>query len=164
MVRFLSRFRRSGFLALLAAAALALAPLLFQPAPTAQAATSTTRVIELVNGYRARAGLAPLRYNANLTWAAQSYAQVLASGYCFGHYCGRVPSIAARIQYAGYPVRWTYGENIAAGSWTPEGVVAMWMASPGHRANIYNPYFREIGVGVTFGGPYGVYWTQVFAA
>ena len=153
--------RRSGLTAILAAALLVLAPLVMTPTPAAEAYDPTIRVVELVNAYRARAGLAPLRYNASLTRAAQSYSQVLASGYCFGHSCGRVPSVGARIQYAGYWGR-TYGENIAAGAATAEAVVNMWMWSPAHRANIYNPYFRDIGVGVSYGGPSRVYWTQVF--
>jgi uncharacterized protein YkwD len=38
------------------------------------------------------------------------------------------------------------------------------MASPGHRANILNPDYRELGVGLAGGGKYGAYWTQEFGA
>jgi uncharacterized protein YkwD len=38
------------------------------------------------------------------------------------------------------------------------------MASPGHRANILNPDYREIGLGLAAGGKYGAYWTQEFGA
>lgn len=41
-------------------------------------------------------------------------------------------------------------------------LVTGWMNSPGHRANILNPEFREIGVGVAYTrtGDYHWYWTQ----
>lgn len=56
------------------------------------------------------------------------------------------------------------GENIAAGYKSPEMVVAAWMESEGHRANIMNPDYHKIGVGYAFFGddPYKHYWQQVF--
>jgi len=39
-----------------------------------------------------------------------------------------------------------------------------WMDSPGHRANILNPNFSELGVGEAEGSPMGTTWTQVFGA
>jgi uncharacterized protein YkwD len=55
------------------------------------------------------------------------------------------------------------GENIAGGYPTADAVVAGWMASPGHRANILSPRFTEMGVGrVTAAGTYGTYWAQEF--
>jgi uncharacterized protein YkwD len=57
-------------------------------------------------------------------------------------------------------------ENIAAGQSTAAAVMAAWMASPGHQANIVDCRFTEIGVGLVNrpGTPYGVYWTQEFGA
>ncbi|NJR62658.1 MAG: hypothetical protein HC769_29995, partial [Cyanobacteria bacterium CRU_2_1] len=49
-------------------------------------------------------------------------------------------------------------ENVAQGQKTPSEVVRSWMKSPGHRQNILNPNFTEIGVGYSQN-----YWTQVFA-
>jgi uncharacterized protein YkwD len=67
-----------------------------------------------------------------------------------------------RVTASGY--RWsTYGENIAKGQQTPEAVMTSWMNSPGHRANILNCAFEEIGVGIHDGGG-GPYWTQNFGA
>ena len=51
------------------------------------------------------------------------------------------------------------GENIAMGQKTPEQVVQAWMDSPGHRANIMNSSFTQIGVGYVASGNY---WTQMF--
>jgi uncharacterized protein YkwD len=57
-------------------------------------------------------------------------------------------------------------ENIAAGSETPERVVAQWMSSPGHRANIMNPKLCRIGVGYAYfaSGQYLHYWVQCFSS
>ena len=51
------------------------------------------------------------------------------------------------------------GENIAMGYGTPQAVVDGWMNSPGHRANILNANFTQIGVGYVADGNY---WTQLF--
>ena len=53
----------------------------------------------------------------------------------------------------------TAGENIAYGYSTPEAVVKGWMNSEGHRKNILNPSFTQIGVGYVASGNY---WTQMF--
>jgi uncharacterized protein YkwD len=120
------------------------------------------RVVELTNVERQTAGLEPLVLSRQLTDAAQNYSQVLASGTCFEHTCGAVPDFGDRLREAGY-TGWTgIAENIAAGYPSPDAVVAGWMASPGHRANILSPKYREIGVGVVSGGRYGTYWTQEF--
>ena len=122
------------------------------------------RVLELTNIERQNAGLSPLASSPQLGQAAQAYSQVLASGGCFAHTCGPVPDMAQRIEQAGYTGWTAVGENIAAGYQTPEAVVAGWMASPGHRANILNPQYTEIGIGLVTNGkmPYGTYWTQDF--
>jgi uncharacterized protein YkwD len=123
----------------------------------------TTRVVELTNTERQKAGLAPLAANAQLANAAQTYSAVLASTGCFEHTCGPVPNFADRDAQAGYTGWTAIGENIAAGYPSPESVVAGWMASPGHRANILSPNFTEMGVGVVTGaGQLGTYWTEEF--
>jgi uncharacterized protein YkwD len=123
----------------------------------------TARVLELTNAEREKAGLAPLAWNDQLSAAAQSYSQVLATSGCFEHTCGPVPDFADRDAEAGYTGWSAIGENIAAGYPTPEAVVSGWMASPGHRANILSSRFTETGIGlVSGGGKYGTYWTQEF--
>jgi uncharacterized protein YkwD len=118
----------------------------------------------LTNTERAKAGLGPLTLNSQLTQAAQRYSEVLASDACFAHTCGPVPDMIQRDAQAGYAGWSAVGENIAAGYPSPEDVVAGWMASPGHRANILNPDYRELGVGLASGGKYGAYWAQEFGA
>ena len=137
------------------------------PSPTSTYAArvdDAARVVELVNRERRRVGLSPLAVHLSLTQAAQSYAEILAGGTCFGHSCGPVPNLSDRVERAGYTNWSTLGENVAAGYRTPEAVVTGWMSSSGHRANILSRSYRETGVGVAYGGRYGVYWVQVFGA
>ena len=71
-----------------------------------------------------------------------------------------------RITAAGF--HWSnVGENIATGYETPSAVVAAWMASQGHCANILNPVYREVGTGVALAPVRGAAnidgtWTQDF--
>ncbi len=120
------------------------------------------RALEVTNAERARAGLAPLALSQSLATAAQSYSERMAATGCFSHDCDG--GMIERNEQAGYTGWAMLGENIAGGQPTPEDVVAAWMASPHHRANILNPTFTEVGLGVAAGGPYGVYWTQDFGA
>jgi len=119
-------------------------------------------VVAITNAERAERGLIPLTEHPLLDWAAQIYASVLADGGCFAHDCGEVPDLAGRVDAVEY--HWQrLGENIAAGQPTSDEVVRDWMSSPGHRANLLDPTFREIGVAVVPGSsPYGVYWVQLF--
>ena len=121
------------------------------------------RVLDLTNVERQKAGLGQLRLSRMLTDAAQAYAVVLANGPCFEHTCGPVPNFELRINRVGYVGWTTIGENIAAGYPTAEAVVGGWMASPGHRENILQTGFTEMGVGVVFGtGKFGTYWAEEF--
>lgn len=72
-----------------------------------------------------------------------------------------------RVREEGYPSSFV-AENIAAGRSTPEAVMEQWLNSPGHRNNILNSEYTEIGVGHYYleSDPgkfqYKHYWTQVF--
>jgi uncharacterized protein YkwD len=133
-------------------------------AAPADQSTFVSRVLDLTNAERQKAGLAPLTLSRELAEAAQTYSEVLASGNCFAHTCGGVPNVTERDAQAGYDGWIFIGENIAAGYPTPEAVVAGWMASPGHRANILSANYTEIGIGLSDGGAYGRYWTEEFGA
>jgi len=137
------------------------------PAPTqpltADQRALLDRVIQLTNAERKKKDLPSLKQNEYLMKAAQEYAGVLAPGPCFEHDCPPVPEPWNRALNAGYTNFSRLGENIAAGYESPERVVAGWMDSPGHRANILRPEYKEIGVGMRTGdGEYGNYWVQMF--
>ncbi|MFF8467216.1 sigma-70 family RNA polymerase sigma factor [Streptomyces griseus] len=131
------------------------------PAPLAPAGTAG-QVTDLVNAERAKEGCGPVTVNDQLNTAAQRHSADMEANDYFSHTSqdGRDPG--DRITAAGY--RWsTYGENIAKGQQTPADVMRSWMDSPGHRANILNCSFKEIGVGKQNSGG-GPVWTQVFGA
>lgn len=125
------------------------------------------RVIALTNAQRTQNGLAPLVLDARLSQAAQGHSVDMALNDYFGHAGSNGSTSGQRVLATGYEYRVT-AENIAAGHATPEAVVQGWMDSPGHRANILNPYVQNIGVGYHFlpndtgVSNYYSYWTQVF--
>jgi uncharacterized protein YkwD len=113
----------------------------------------------LLNGERADHGLAPLSPDERLASAATAYAHDLVAGSYFSHTGRDGSGVADRIERSGYLPRdagWVLGENLAWGTGglaTPGAIMQAWMNSPGHRENILNPGFREIGVGVVPGNP-----------
>jgi uncharacterized protein YkwD len=120
------------------------------------------RVVDLTNAERERGHLPPLAVNANLSLAAQRYAEAMASGACIAHTCPPVPELTRRVELAGYTAWGRLAENVAAGQRSADEVVVAWMGSEGHRANIMQSELTEVGVGHASGGSYGVYWVQVF--
>ena len=127
----------------------------------------TNRVLELTNAERAKAGLKPLTLNNQLAEAAQGHSDSMAADDFFSHTGADGSSVGDRVKEEGYEFART-GENIAAGQTTAEQVVEGWMNSPGHRANILNADYTEIGIGYellendTGSVNYNRYWTQVF--
>src|SRR3954452_24774056 len=109
----------------------------------------------LRNKQRHAHGLKKLRENKRLDVASQRHANDMARRNYFAHgdFVGR---IRAANYLHGANRGYTLGENIAWGSWdssTPANIVVAWMHSPGHRANILNGRFHEIGLGVARGAP-----------
>lgn len=130
------------------------------PAPGNQ--SYSTEVTRLVNAERAKSGCGPMSLEPRLGTAAQRHSQDMAERDFFDHTNPDGADPGDRITAAGY--RWsTYGENIAAGQRTPAEVMRSWMNSPGHRANILNCSFDEIGIGYHEGAG-GPWWTQNFGA
>jgi uncharacterized protein YkwD len=117
-------------------------------------------LLELTNQERAKEGLQPLRASAKLFQAARSHSTNMASQGQMAHELdGKNPG--DRLREVGY-VGSNWGENVAAGQRTPAEVVEGWMNSEGHRRNILNPQYTEIGLGIAGGDRGGYYWTQVF--
>lgn len=113
----------------------------------------------LVNQERSSRGLKPLRSNKRLARAAYKHARDMDRRGYFSHDTLGGGSFVTRIRKTGYvPARVfpSLGEDLAWGSGdlgTPRQIVQSWMESPGHRANILNPKFRDAGMGVDFGDP-----------
>jgi uncharacterized protein YkwD len=111
----------------------------------------------LLNGERARRGLRRLRHEPRLALAGRRHARDMVRSRYFAHDSLAGTSFVARIRRTGYTtgVRWRLAENLAWGggaSATPGVIVASWMRSPGHRANVLGAY-REVGIGLAWGAP-----------
>jgi uncharacterized protein YkwD len=123
-------------------------------------------MLAAVNAERKHAGSPPLTANARLDQAAQHHAvDMLARNY-FAHESPEGHTVRERAKDAGYTWR-AIGENIAEGQTSIAEVMKTWMHSPGHRRNILDRDFKELGVGLALGkgsGGYKVEWVQTFGA
>lgn len=144
----------------------------FDPPSPQQLPQIGRRVLELTNRARSAprrcgatefAAAAPLTLDATLTRVALDYARDMARLNFMDH-TGRDGSTPPqRISAAGY--RWIEaGENLASGITTPEQLVAGWLHSPEHCANLMAPGFREAGLGFALnpGSDAGIYWAMEF--
>lgn len=110
-------------------------------------------VVVVMNEVRAEHRLAPLRLDPQLDAAAQQHTtQMVRLGY-FAHTSANGSPFWRRIASfypAGHFAEWAVGENLlwSPGSLDARRAVALWMASPVHRANILSPTWRQIGVSV----------------
>jgi uncharacterized protein YkwD len=119
-----------------------------------------TAVLVLVNAERAKAGCRALTVDSRLAAAARKHSADMVARDYFSHTTPDGVSFSQRIDAEGY--QWSrVGENIAAGQRSATEVMKAWMKSPGHRANILNCQFRNIGIGVVQNGRSPV-WTQDF--
>lgn len=117
-------------------------------------------VLDLVNKERVKRGVNPLVLSEDICQKADIRAKELTVLFSHTRPDGRdCFSIFGSKQGKIYG-----GENIAAGSSTPEAVVNQWMSSPGHRENILNGKYRYLGVGYAYDGSseYAHYWVQLF--
>ena len=115
-------------------------------------------VIRLVNDIRKQNGLSPLTANWELSRVARYKSQDMVDNRYFAHNSPTYGTPFEMIRAFGLSFR-TAGENIAYGYATPQKVVDGWMNSSGHRANILNASYKQIGVGYVAKGNY---WTQMF--
>jgi uncharacterized protein YkwD len=131
---------------------------------TTRSSALVAAVVREVNELRVERGLRPLAISGELKRAADTHSQDLLEAGVFTHDSPDGTPFSERLQRY-YPQRsrvWTVGENLLmSGPVEPSSadVIAAWMKSPGHRANLLNPRWRELGVGARFssapGGDYG---------
>ncbi len=107
-------------------------------------------VLCLVNETRLRGGLAALRRDARLESAAQAHTDDMVARHFLAHNNPEGTDPGRRMTAAGYPLEQA-GENIAQGALTPAVTVDLWMTSPAHCVNVFEPAFRDVGVGVSTG-------------
>ncbi len=139
------RWRRGLVVLLLAGLALALLP-----AAPAQAETEADRlareVYDMVNDERRQRGLDPVRWDERLAILARDWShEMRATGY-------RHRDLSTTDDMRGYGGYSGIGENIAMGQTTAGEVHRGWMRSDGHRANILNPDYDRLGIGIVCAG------------
>ncbi|KFD42156.1 hypothetical protein HX99_06885 [Peptococcaceae bacterium SCADC1_2_3] len=132
--------------------------------PSVQSAFSLTvdeqKMIDLINIQRSKYGLTPLKINADLTRAARLKANDMLENNYFSHTSPTYGSPFNMLRQFDISYR-TAAENLA-GAPTVEMAHESLMNSPGHRANILNPNFTDIGIGVISGSVYGKIFVQMF--
>lgn len=151
------------------AALACVAALVAVAAPAALSTNSSTAALESgvlrqLNAVRSGHGLAALRESSRLAAAATQHSREMADDGYFQHNSVDGTSFSTRIAHwyslSGYH-SWSVGENLlwASSSISPARVLALWMRSPGHRANILDSRWRDIGVGAvqssSAGGAFG---------
>jgi uncharacterized protein YkwD len=128
-------------------------------------ATITAALLQEVNdarsssrrcGTQSFAAAAPLRLESRLTAAAEAHSQDMYDHGFMSHTGSDGSDVVRRVERQGYT--WSaLAENVAAGFLSPADVVAAWLGSPGHCANIMNSAYTELGPGNE-----GAFWTLVF--
>ena len=164
-----------GLATLLALVALLLVPAASQARPASMAAQAcantdlkpTRANLELVraavlclhNRERVSRGLPKLKENPKLRRAAERHSDNMVGAAFFDHTSPGGSTMIDRVRRTGYTSRarsWALGENIAWGSGrlaTAAQIHRSWMNSAGHRSNILQRSFREIGIGIETGLP-----------
>jgi uncharacterized protein YkwD len=125
----------------------------------ASPAALRTATLCLMNAERAAHGLAPLGAQPELARAAAGYARAMVHGRFFDHTSPGGSTMLERIRatsYLRHVGAWSVGENLAWGSGrmaTPRATVNAWMRSAGHRANLLDAHFTDVGIGIARGAP-----------
>lgn len=139
------------------------------PTPTTPAEPSVpsdiksleSEVVRLVNDERAKAGRSSLTENNELSRIARLKSEDFVKNNYFSHNSPTYGSPFDMMKQ--YGINFTSaGENIASGQRNAEEVMKYWMASSGHRENILDPNYNQIGVGVAKDSQGRLYWTQMF--
>ncbi len=120
-----------------------------------------TQVVTIINQERAAVGLPGVSQNASLDAVAQIRAQEIVTTFAHTRLNGTDWYTVLAENGVTYMCA---GENIAAGYGTPQDVMVAWMNSDGHRANILNSSFGQVGIGY-YTDPnsvYGTFWVQIF--
>ncbi|HET9365407.1 MAG TPA: CAP domain-containing protein [Candidatus Angelobacter sp.] len=130
------------------------------PRISAKPLLSEKQIFDQLNQERQKAGLAPLEWNELLAEAARSHSQAMAEKDKLAHQLAGEPPLQERIALRG--VRFIRaGENIALTGYVEDVHLAL-MTSAGHRANMLNPKYNAVGIGVIEQNG-KIYVTQDFA-
>ena len=141
----------------LAAAALVLAP----TSSAAGLTRSEASILREMNRVRAAHGLGSLRPDSRLETAARAHSRemIRTGSFAHGAFGRRMLQFKVQGSFAGENLAWGVGDR-----GTARGIVAAWLASPGHRANLLRPSFRRVGIGALVGSFRGFAGANVVTA
>lgn len=131
-----------------------------KPSTTEGLTANEKQMLDLVNQERTKQGLAPLKVNMEVQKLARMKAKDMIDKNYFSHQSPTYGSPFDMMNRYGVDYR-TAGENIAGNS-SVQGAHTSLMNSDGHRKNILNSAFTEVGIGIVDGGPYGKMFVQMF--
>jgi uncharacterized protein YkwD len=126
---------------------------------TVSAKVLSSATLCLLNEQRAHYGLGPLKAQRSLAKAATHFSDEMVVHKFFNHVSPGGSTLVSRlkkVRYTSSARAWSIGENIAWGTnseSTPAAIVDAWMHSAGHKANILDHSFKEIGIGIADGAP-----------
>lgn len=119
-----------------------------------------SQMLDWINEERRKRGMSNLRMNPELSRLARMKALEMIQDDYLSHVSPRFGSVETMLNQAGVDYG-KVGENVA-GNFTLDGAHTSLMNSPSHRANILNPEYEEIGIGLNRGGEYGHVFVQLF--
>jgi uncharacterized protein YkwD len=129
------------------------------PAPSGSVAQ---QIVSLVNQERAKVGAGPVALHPAISNAAQGQSNYQAAANTMTHAGAGGTDAGDRIAANGYAWR-VWGENVASGQPDAASVMQAWMNSDGHRKNILDPRFTDLGVGLAYSAGGVPFWTEDFA-
>ena len=128
--------------------------------PSNQLKAAEQRAFDLLNADRRANGLPTLKMNGSLVVLAENYGKDMIKRNYFSHYNPEGQSPFDRMRNYGISYQYA-GENLAINN-SVDAAERAFMNSPGHRANILNPNYTEVGVGVSYDSRGSVYVVQEF--
>ncbi len=132
-----------------------------KPAYAMEGDAAVKATLCLLNKERTSRGLGSLHPDSDQMQAAGEHNRLMLASTCFSHLCPGEQDLLGRLISTGYlpcACTWLVAENIAwepGKASSPRQVVAAWMSSAGHRLNILNPQFDEVGIAIDQGSPAG---------
>ena len=138
-------------------------PAVSGPVVTSQSSANTyeSQVLKIVNAERAKKGIKALTLASDVSNCARVKSEDMRDRKYFSHQSPVYGNPFEMLKHFGIKYK-TAGENIAKGQKSPEAVMNAWMNSEGHRKNILNANFKEIGIGYVSDSKGTTYWTQQF--
>ncbi len=121
--------------------------------------------LRLINSYRSKKGLSPLKLNSRLTQAAKAHARDLARLDKISHYGSDGSNPWDRVKRTGYGAKLT-AENVGTGQATIEEVIEGWKSSEGHNKNLLLPDAEDMGIALVHNDKsnFKTFWTLVVGA